>query len=162
MTTRSLRAFAPVCILMLALLMPSFAKAHCEVPCGIYADELRIQAITEDITTIEKASKSIVALSSEGDKNYNQIVRWVVTKEEHAKAIQETVYQYFMTQRIKPKTEADGEAYTKYVTELKLLHTLLVQAMKSKQSTSLEPIEGMREALEAFKVSYLGEHGHSH
>ena len=33
------------------------------------------------------------------------MVRWITNKEAHANRIQETVYQYFMTQRVKPGEE---------------------------------------------------------
>ena len=42
--------------LSLSLLFMMFSKsfAHCEVPCGIYDDELRIHQIKEYILTIER------------------------------------------------------------------------------------------------------------
>ena len=41
------------------------AYSHCEVPCGIYGDEMRFQTIEEHIATIEKAMKMIVELSDQ-------------------------------------------------------------------------------------------------
>ena len=58
--------------------------SHCQVPCGIYDDEMRIKMISEHITTIEKAMKQVAALSKESKPNYNQIVRWINNKEKHA------------------------------------------------------------------------------
>jgi nickel superoxide dismutase len=85
--------------LLVASAQPLFA--HCEVPCGIYNDQMRIDMIREDITTIEKAMKEITALAGQSPVNYNQIVRWTMNKEEHAEKLQYIVQQYFMTQRIK-------------------------------------------------------------
>jgi len=34
--------------------MPQQSHAHCEIPCGIYADSLRMVQINEHIATIEK------------------------------------------------------------------------------------------------------------
>jgi len=51
------------------------ARAHCEVPCGIYDDALRVRVIREDLATIEKAMKQIVALSKAPDRNANQLAR---------------------------------------------------------------------------------------
>jgi nickel superoxide dismutase len=129
--------------------------AHCEIPCGIYDDEMRIELITEHITTVEKSIKMIITLSEEPDKNHNQLVRWIMNKEEHAKSIQEIVYQYFMTQRIKPANEKNTEAYQQYIKQLTLLHQMLTYAMKAKQTTDLSHIEKLRSLLDEFKKSYF-------
>ena len=60
-----------------AIIFGSLAYSHCQVPCGIYGDEARFDAIAEHITTIEKSMKQIEILSAEGKPNMNQIVRWV-------------------------------------------------------------------------------------
>jgi len=82
-------------------------SSHCEVPCGIYDDELRVELIYEHISTIEKAIKQIEELEKEIPVNYNQMIRWVNTKEEHATKIQDIVNQYFMTQRVKAVDGSD-------------------------------------------------------
>ena len=92
--------------------------AHCEIPCGIYDDHMRISMLRENLATVEKSMKQIIDLSKASPVDYNQIVRWTVNKEEHATKIQYIVTQYFMTQRIKP-TESDRDAYEK---KLSLLH----------------------------------------
>lgn len=126
--------------------------AHCEVPCGIYDDQLRVRMIHEHTSTIAKAMMQIKELSAEGDKNYNQIVRWITTKDKHAEEIQQIVYQYFMTQRIKPK---DGEMREKYIKELTLLHEMLIYAMKSKQTLDEANPAKIDELLHAFSDSYF-------
>lgn len=94
--------------------------AHCEVPCGIYDDEMRIHMIKEDILTIEKAILKIKELSAKKNKSpkdYNQLVRWIDTKEKHAKRIQEIVWQYFLTQRLKPVDKNYHQGTETYVTK---------------------------------------------
>lgn len=132
--------------------------AHCEIPCGIYGDSLRIEQIEEHIRTVEKSMNQIEGLSKAGDKNYNQLIRWVTNKEEHANKIQDIVSQYFLHQRIAPVDPSNEEAYEKYVTHLKLLHELLVYAMKAKQTTDLSFVEKMRETLHKFEDSYFHSH----
>jgi len=132
--------------------------AHCEIPCGIYGDSLRVEQIAEHIRTIEKSMNQINELSQEGDKNYNQLVRWITNKEEHATKIQDIVSQYFLHQRIKPVDPSNQEAYEKYTTHLTLLHELLVYSMKSKQTTDLKYIEKMRETLQKFEDAYFHTH----
>ncbi len=133
---------------------------HCEVPCGIYGDSLRVALINEHIRTVEKAMKQINEISEAETPNYNQLVRWVMNKEKHAEEIQHIVSQYFLHQRIKmPKSASDRHAAKHYTENLKNLHAISVYAMKSKQKTDMEVIESLRSALASFEESYFG---HSH
>jgi len=142
-------------LLAVPLLFVGPLFSHCEIPCGIYDDPLRIKLIDEHIGTVEKSMKQIVELSKAGEKNYNQIVRWVNNKEQHADEIQHIVTQYFMTQRVKPADPADKAAHAKYVTQLTLLHRMLVHAMKAKQTTDLAHIAALRKLSAEFKAAYL-------
>ena len=105
--------------------------------------------------------KQAVELGSAEDVNYNQLIRWTVTKEDHANNIQHVVTQYFITQRVKLPETTEGEAYEKYIKELSLLHQIIVYAMKAKQTTDLAYVEKMRTSLAAFEEVYFeGEHRH--
>lgn len=134
--------------------------AHCEIPCGIYEDTIRVELIKEHITTIEKSMKMILELSNEDVPNYNQIVRWVTNKEDHANKLQDIVSQYFLHQRIKPVSPDNEEMYNKYTERLILLHKLLVYAMKAKQTTDLGYIDKLNKAILAFEKSYFHTHKH--
>lgn len=140
------------------LLFSKNSFAHCEIPCGIYGDSVRIALLYEHIETVEKSIKMINELSEAKDVDYNQLVRWVMNKEEHAMKIQEIVSQYFLHQRIKVKDSSDTEAYGKYIKQLTLLHELLVYAMKTKQGTDLANIEKLRAVLHDFEHAYFGSH----
>lgn len=136
--------------------------AHCEIPCGIYGDRMRIDMLEEHCRTVEKSMKQVEALSSDPEKNANQLVRWVVNKEDHADKIQEIVYQYFMNQRISP-VEKDDKMYDTYVKKLTLLHGMLVQAMKCKQTTDVKHVENLRSLIDRFEQAYFEEeHKHTH
>lgn len=132
--------------------------AHCEIPCGIYEDTLRIELIKEHIVTIEKSMKMIIELSKEETPNYNQIVRWVNNKENHAEKLQEIVSQYFLHQRIKPTSSENQEMYNKYIKQLTLLHELLVYSMKAKQTTDLSLISKLNNTVIAFEEVYFHKH----
>jgi len=140
------------------------AGAHCQIPCGIYDDELRVQLIEEHITTVEKSMKQIVALGSAEKADYNQLVRWVGNKETHAQEIQDIVTAYFMAQRIKPPVNHENEdEVNQYLHKLALLHHIQVHAMKAKQSTDLEEIETLRGLVTKFRKAYFGDEGeHAH
>ena len=136
----------------------SETSPHCEVPCGIYGDSLRIALIDEHIRTVEKAMNQINELSKEANPNYNQLVRWVFNKEEHAKEIQHIVSQYFLHQRIKLVDKSDKKKYNKYITQLSGLHEMLVYTMKCKQTTELDNVNKLKLAVEAFEDSYFHKH----
>jgi nickel superoxide dismutase len=154
-----LGAFAAVAVIGSAAL----AGAHCQIPCGIYDDELRVRLIEEHITTVEKSMNQIVALGKESPINYNQITRWVSNKELHAQEIQDIVTAYFMAQRIKPADSSDAAAHAEYAERLMLLHHIQVHAMKVKQTTDLEHIQHLRDLVKKFRTAYFGEQGdHSH
>ena len=154
------KTLALIAFTAFAMILSKPGFAHCEVPCGIYHDELRIELIKEHIQTIEKAMNQVAELQSAEELNYNQIVRWVNTKEHHANLIQEVAEQYFLHQRVKIADPSDEAGYKKYITELTSLHRLIVYAMKSKQSLDPDNIAKMTEALTAFEASYFGEHRH--
>ena len=135
---------------------------HCEVPCGIYGDSLRVALIEEHISTIEKAMGQINDLSkAKGKKvNLNQVVRWVNNKEKHAEEIQHIVSQYFLHQRIKLTDPKDAMKYRKYQRSLELLHQIQVYSMKCKQGTDLDQVNNLKNALHRFEENYFHKHEH--
>ena len=128
------------------LLFAGSALAHCEIPCGIYDDALRMNLIIEHAATIEKSMQQIAELEKGG--NANQLIRWVTNKENHADQLQEIVTQYFMTQRIKFDTPD-------YEKKLAALHKMLVYAMKCKQTIDLANVESLRQAADEFHDLYF-------
>jgi len=143
------KSFQLTLVVVVMCLAAGYASAHCEIPCGIYDDQMRIDMISEHITTIEKSMTQILALAGEQPIDYNQLTRWVTNKDNHASEVQHIVSQYFMTQRIKPDTE-------KYADKLTLLHKMLIYAMKCKQTTDLSNVTTLRSLLKDFGDLYFG------
>jgi nickel superoxide dismutase len=139
------------CTFLLAaiFIFAASAASHCEIPCGIYDDKMRITMLEEHITTIEKSMGQITDL--EKGQNSNQLVRWVMNKEKHAAAFQEIVTQYFLTQRIKP----DEKLYSE---KLSLLHQMLVYGMKCKQTTDLNHVSKLKQLVKEFEKLYFASH----
>lgn len=141
-----------ICIIIVGLffcfLFVGRVSAHCEIPCGIYDDEARIKMLYEHVSTIEKSMNQITMLEQKEHHNPNQLVRWVINKEEHANELQEIVTQYFMTQRIKPETE-------NYEKKLKLLHGMLLYAMKCKQTVDLKNADLLKKLIFDFNALYF-------
>ena len=138
--------------LVVVLLSSVSLSAHCQVPCGIYADDVVFGELETDIQTIEKAMNQINALSEDVAKNPQMLVRWVNNKEAHAQNIQETMSSYFLAQRIKLSLhDSDPEAYAEQVG---LAHKITVLAMKCKQTTDLKNVAALHDALHAFQEAY--------
>jgi hypothetical protein len=133
------------------LLSPVILNAHCQVPCGIYSDDVVFGELETDVATIEKAMKQIVALSESGD-NPQQLTRWVMNKESHAQNIQDRMSAYFLAQRIKLSLkESDPARYSGLVG---LSHKITVLAMQCKQGTDSAKASALHDALHAFQDLY--------
>jgi len=143
------------------LLLQGSLLAHCQVPCGIYNDAARIIQIQEDFSTIQKAMTKIKELSQQQDAtSMNQLTRWIMTKEDHASKIQKVVSDYFLTQRIKAKTE--GSEFDTYVKQTTTLQQILVSAMKCKQTVELGHIDEGLHQIQTFINLYFDTHGKDH
>ena len=140
------------------------AFSHCQIPCGIYDDQMRFTMIEENILTIEKSIKQIVELSNQLEKNFNQIVRWTLNKENHADEIAHILSYYFLAQRVKPVDSKDAATHKEYLAKITVLHEMIAQAMKAKQTTDLSHVEQLRSLLKVFHKLYFGKetvkHGH--
>ena len=143
------------------LMLQGSLLAHCQVPCGIYNDAARIIQIQEDFSTIQKAMTKIKELSQQQDAtSMNQLTRWIMTKEDHASKIQKVVSDYFLTQRIKAKTE--GSEFDTYVKQTTTLHQILVSAMKCKQTIDEQNVILGIILIDQFVERYFDSHGLEH
>ena len=131
-------------------------QAHCQVPCGIYGDSTRVRMMREDLATIIRAMGQIRALSQKKDaQSQNQLVRWVVTKEQHAEKIIRTISDYFMAQKIKP-------AKAGYAEMLKRHHAVMVAAMTCKQTTDGKAARALGKALDTIANYWPSKHKCKH
>ena len=143
------------CLFSVALLGMSTASAHCQVPCGIYDDHARIHAMTEDTTTIAKATNQIAELSGKNDaQSENQRVRWIQTKEAHASHIIEVISTYFLTQKIKPADPGNPAAWKAYISKLTACHQVMRAAMATKQRVNPEAVKELQGAIDHLKSLY--------
>ena len=129
------------------------ANSHCQIPCGIYDDHARVQTMLEDAATIKKSITLINELSGQKDaQSNNQLVRWVMNKENHAQNIIATISDYFLTQRVKSKQKD-------YVERLKKHHAIIVAAMAAKQKSDASAANELETAIKALS-EYYPEHKH--
>lgn len=129
---------------------------HCQVPCGIYTDQLRFESMLEDTKTIAKSIGQIAELTNKMQNGeldpmtFNQASRWVATKEDHASHIQEVVAQYFLAQRIK----SDNAEYTN---QLITAHKVIVAAMKTKQAADPATADTLKKSILDLYRAYEGK-----
>jgi nickel superoxide dismutase len=142
--------------LALAVAMaPAPVEAHCQIPCGIYGDEMRFQMLEEHITTIEKSMKLIGELSADPGTNANQLARWVMNKENHADEMAEIVTKYFLQQRLKLDDP-------QWAAKVKPCHEILFYSMKAKQTTDQANVDKLRAAVAGLKRVYFTKKAAQH
>jgi len=130
------------------LLVPPQGLTHCQIPCGIYDDDARVKEMLENATTVEKATKLITELAGKTDaQSQNQIVRWVVNKEQHAQKIISIINDYFLTQRVKTSQKDYTERLVKH-------HAVIVAAMKAKQNVAAKYAKALKESIAALRSYY--------
>jgi len=135
-------------VLTAVLCMPHSADGHCQIPCGIYDDHARVQAMLEDAVTVEKSIKLINELAGKTDaQSQNQLVRWVMNKETHAQKIIATICDYFLTQRVKA-------SQTDYAERLKKHHAVIVAAMHAKQHADMKYADALKQTIQALLPYY--------
>jgi len=142
-------------IAALSFSLANTVHAHCQIPCGIYGDELKFGELEQHVATITKASTQITELSAKDKlsaQDQQQLIRWTVNKESHAQTIIDEAADYFLAQRIKPDAEH-------YADKVELLHHIIVYSMKSKQTTDGEAAAILAKKIAAFKELYL-DHKH--
>jgi hypothetical protein len=136
-------------------MMTTTTGCHCQVPCGIFDDPAMINELKQYALTIRKAISQGNELHGHyvdtTSLNANQFVRWVLTKEDHANKIITTIGEYCLCQRVKPSefiSEAD------YLQALKIHHTVMQAAMKTKQSMDLKSCEELEHAIDDLAKIY--------
>ncbi len=133
------------------LIFPQSVHAHCQVPCGIYADQRRFEELLEDAATIAKAIDQINELATKEDAlSHNQLARWVMTKEAHASNAQKLIADYFLAQRIKSAKE-------NYVDQLKAAHGVIVAAMACKQQVDPAAAKALEKSILDLYRAYEGK-----
>ena len=135
-------------------------NAHCQIPCGVYDDAMRVKMIEEHTLTILK-SMNYIKTNQNDLQQQNQVTRWIMNKEQHAQEIQEIISEYFLTQRIKLKDDSK-ESKDLYHAQLAVLHSILLDAMKCKQTIDTSITNSLLENLNKFVNLYFDEHGKKH
>ncbi len=131
--------------LTIAVLCASFGVsnlwAHCQVPCGIFDDYLKLQSLIQDADTVIKAANEMQKLAGKSDaQSMQQFIRWTNNKESHAEHVIHSISDYYLAQRVKTNMEDYNERLLKH-------HAVMIAAMKAKQSANPETGAALKAAL---------------
>ena len=120
------------------------------MPCGIFDDPATVAQVKEACATIRKSMVQINELSATmSAQNFNQMTRWVNTKEEHSSKIIELMSTYCLCQRVKP-VGAPQSPFTEekdYMDALKAHHMVMTNAMKAKQTVDVAQADALEHAV---------------
>lgn len=131
-------------LLAVALLTRGTLAAHCQMPCGIYHDDMVFGQVDQYIETMYKGMTVINDSAFATVKDRNETIRWVVLKENSSDAVAELIMTYFLQQKIKP-----GEADTPK--RLALAHQLLFALVKIKQTADRQLVMEFSKLWDEFK-----------
>lgn len=122
-------------------------SAHCQMPCGIYHDDMVYDQIDQYVETMYKG---MTVMSDDKFANLhdkNEFVRWVIEKENASNDIADLILKYFLQQKIKP-----GEPDT--AKQLESAHRLLFLSVSIKQNADRKQVEDFADEWDKFKVMF--------
>lgn len=133
--------------LVWAMLSQSSLPAHCQMPCGIYHDEMVYDQIDQYVETMVKGVSVLEDNKFKNIQDYNVATRWILEKENASNEIAEVITEYFLQQKIKP-----GEEDT--VKRVVSAHKLLFYLVQIKQLVDLRAVNDFYEEWEKFKLMF--------
>ena len=134
----------------------ALTRAHCQVPCGIFDDPVRVTLLKEDAATVRKAMVQINELSTSVSGGealaLNQATRWVLTKDEAAGTLLTTVSEYMLCPRVKKELFEKNE---EYLEALAAHHGVLAAAVKTKQVVDAAACDALDHAIADLAPMYI-------
>lgn len=119
--------------------------AHCQMPCGIYHDDMVYDQIDQYAETMYKCCSELNSdHATDSIKDRQQFVRWIMEKEKASDEVSILITTYFLQQKIKP-----GEEDT--TKRLILAHNLLFLIVQIKQNCDVKFTHEFMETWEQFK-----------
>ncbi|MBA3722922.1 MAG: hypothetical protein H0W88_11055 [Parachlamydiaceae bacterium] len=133
--------------LTFVLCFQGLLASHCQMPCGIYHDEMVFDQIDQYIETMAKGISILTESKFTTVQEKNEFIRWVALKETASDVAAEIITTYFLQQKIKA-----GEDNT--VERLVSAHKLLFYLMTIKQTADLKYLNDFYQEWEKFKMMF--------
>lgn len=129
------------------LCLPLSLSAHCQMPCGIYHDDMVFDQVDQYIETMVKGITVMQESPFATTRERNEFIRWVMTKDHQSDEIAQLITAYFLQQKIKPD-ESDSDK------RLKAAHKLLFLIVQIKQNVDIAIVKQFYEVWEEFKLMF--------
>jgi nickel superoxide dismutase len=124
-----------------------YLAAHCQMPCGIYHDEMVFNQVDQYIETMYKGITELNTIKFSNPKERNNFTRWVLLKETASDEMANLITQYFLQQKIKPDEPDTAK-------RLVSAHKMLFELTAIKQNVDLKMIETFADEWENFKQMF--------
>lgn len=124
--------------------------AHCQMPCGVYHDEIVYDRLDQYVETMHKAISEMQVLKFDTPAEKNQYVRWIMQKERQSDEVSNLIVSYFLQQKIKP-----GEPDT--TVKVVAAHKLLFLIVSIKQNVNLQLLYEFLDEWNKFKHMFHRE-----
>ncbi len=142
MRTRFINAI--ICALILT---QTPLSSHCQMPCGIYHDNMVFDTIDQYVETMFKGSSVLKENKFATLRDKNEFIRWVIEKEKASDDVSTLITTYFLQQKIKPDE-------TDTVKRITAAHKLLVLAVLIKQNPDHKYVDEFADVWEKFKTMF--------
>lgn len=126
---------------------PISLYGHCQMPCGVYHDEMVFDQIDQYVETMFKGLTVMKDSNFETPKERNEFIRWVMNKENMSNEVADTFLTYFMQQKIKPGEEDTPK-------RLESIHKMLFLLVQIKQNVDRQMIDTFLDEWEKFKLMF--------
>lgn len=131
-------------VLTLSISNPHSVNAHCQMPCGIYHDDMVYDQIDQYVETMVKGMSILKKNDFSSPAESNRFTRWVIQKENASNEVAEILLTYFLQQKIKP-----GESDT--AARLESAHKLLFLLVAIKQNSDVAVVDQFSDEWDKFK-----------
>jgi len=145
--TKFIQTALGICLILGPFSSP--LSAHCQMPCGIYDDQMIYDEVDQFYLTMYKCVKALENNQFKTDEDKNQFIRWVITKENKCNELAMLITVYFLQQKIMP---IDDNAEL-----VKSLHKLLFQLVAIKQNVDIKIVKKFGKEWENFKTLFHPE-----
>lgn len=136
-------AFSILCSSLLSLSLFS----HCQMPCGVYHDDMVYDQIDQYVETMVKGDTILSENKFETVFDKNEFIRWVLTKDKLSDQIAQLITTYFLQQKIKPGEESTGK-------RVESAHKLLFLLVSIKQTADVKVVKQFYDEWEKFKLMF--------
>lgn len=144
------RLIIPGALAIFSFCLSDNLEAHCQMPCGIYHDQMIYDKIDEYFETMMKAVAAMNNNEFKTVQEKNQFIRWVMTKEKESDEVADVLLTYFLQQKIRPNDEESFDL-------VKSAHKMLFLLVQIKQNADVNIVKEFGKEWDHFKELFHPE-----